>query len=192
MMRGCSVRTASKLARITLERCNARPRQTTYRTRAAPLLAIRTVTFALESRGRLVGAVADRGESGIPYDPIDMTEQVWVECVGDLIVARMRGAVSAEVLRECQEQVVALARESEIQRVLYDALEMDPPAVELTFEQRKLDAALGGQRLRRAIVVPNSRLAYLARPAFGEGEYRVFYNDMVAAVKWLSSDSSAV
>jgi hypothetical protein len=120
-----------------------------------------------------------------------MTEQVWVECVGDLIVARMRGAVSAGVLRECQERVVALARESERQRVLYDALEMDPPSVDLTFEQRKLDAALGGLRLRRAIVVPNSRLAYLARLAFGEGEYRVFYNDMVAAVKWLSSDLSA-
>lgn len=120
-----------------------------------------------------------------------MTEQVWVECVGDLIVARMRGAVSAEVLRECQERVVALARDSERQRVLYDALEMDPPAVEVTFEQRKLDAALGGLRLRRAIVVPNSRLAYLARLAFGEGEYRVFYSDMVAAVKWLSSELPA-
>lgn len=58
----------------------------------------------------------------------------------------------------------------------------DPPAVELTFEQRNLDAALGGLRLRRAIVVPNSRLAYLARLAFGEGEYRVVYNDMIAAV----------
>ena len=30
------------------------------------------------------------------------------------------------------------------------------------------------QRRRRAILVPNSRLAYLARLAFGEGEYRVF------------------
>jgi hypothetical protein len=121
-----------------------------------------------------------------------MNQQVWVEIVGDLIVARMRGAVSAEVLRECQEQVVALAGESRRERVLYDALEMDPPSVELTVEQRKLDAALGGLRLRRAIVVPNSRLAYLARLAFGEGEYRVFYSDMVAAVKWLASDQPGV
>jgi hypothetical protein len=119
---------------------------------------------------------------------IGMDEQVWVECVGDLIVARLRGAVSAEVLQECQEQVVALARESGRERVLYDVLEMNPPSVELTFQQRKLDAALDGFRLRRAIVVPNSRLAYLARLAFGEGDYRVFYSDMIAAVKWLSSD----
>jgi len=52
--------------------------------------------------------------------------------------------------------------------------------------QQELDQALGSIRLRRAIVVPNSRLAYLARLAFGEGEYRVFYNDIVAAVKWLA------
>ncbi|HKU13860.1 MAG TPA: hypothetical protein VJQ52_05665 [Steroidobacteraceae bacterium] len=30
-----------------------------------------------------------------------------------------------------------------------------------------------------------------ARIAFGEGDYRVFYNDMVAAVKWLSEDRPA-
>jgi hypothetical protein len=28
-------------------------------------------------------------------------------------------------------------------------------------------------------------LAYLARLAFGEGDYRVFHNDIAAAVKWL-------
>jgi hypothetical protein len=36
--------------------------------------------------------------------------------------------------------------------------------------------------------VPNSRLAYLARLAFGEGDCRIFYNDFVAAVKCLSDD----
>ena len=33
---------------------------------------------------------------------------------------------------------------------------------------------------------PGSSAAYLARLAFGEGDYRVFYNDMIAAVQWLS------
>jgi hypothetical protein len=49
------------------------------------------------------------------------------------------------------------------------------------------DEQLGSIALKRAIVVPNSRLAYLARLAFGEGDYRVFYNDMVAAIVWLNS-----
>jgi hypothetical protein len=115
-----------------------------------------------------------------------VTGQVWVEWVGELIVARLRGPATADVLAECQQKVVALATEAQQWRVLYDVLEMDSPAVELTFTQRKLDDALGEIKLRRAIVVPNSRLAYLARLAFGEGDYRVFYNDMVAAIKWLS------
>jgi hypothetical protein len=51
-----------------------------------------------------------------------------------------------------------------------------------------VDEQLGPIQLRRALVVPNSKLAFLARIAFGEGDYRVFYNDRVAAVKWLSDE----
>lgn len=39
----------------------------------------------------------------------------------------------------------------------------------------------GELRLRRAIVVPTAKLTYLARLAFAEGDYRVFYNDLAAA-----------
>jgi hypothetical protein len=53
--------------------------------------------------------------------------------------------------------------------------------------QRELDEQLGSVKLRRAIVVPNSRIAYLARLAFGEGDYRVFYNDTAAAIAWLDA-----
>jgi hypothetical protein len=70
--------------------------------------------------------------------------------------------------------------------VLYDALEMTPPPVDVPWAQRELDAQLGGVRLRRAIVVPDSKLAFLARLAFGDGDYRVFYDDRVAAVRWLT------
>ena len=54
-----------------------------------------------------------------------MDGQLWVEPIGDLIIARVRGQPSE---------------------------------------------ALGDIHLRRAIVVPNTRLAYLARLAFGEGD----------------------
>jgi hypothetical protein len=112
--------------------------------------------------------------------------QLWVEPVGDLIIARVRGVPTEDLLRECQERVLELARESQRNRVLYDALEMDAPIVDVALAQRKLDAAAGNLALRRAIVVPNTKLAYLARLAFGEGDYRVFYSDMTAAVRWLS------
>jgi hypothetical protein len=54
--------------------------------------------------------------------------------------------------------------------------------VDVPLAQRQLDAQLGPITLRRAVVVPNSKLAYLARLAFGEGDYRVFYNDLSSAI----------
>lgn len=114
-----------------------------------------------------------------------MQDQLWVEPVGNLIMARVRGVPTEALLTECQQQVLQLLKDTGRGKVLYDALEMDPPSVDVTLIQQKLDAELGSLRLRRAIVVPNSRLAYLARLAFGEGDYRVFYNDMTAAIMWL-------
>jgi hypothetical protein len=115
-----------------------------------------------------------------------VTGELWVELVGELVVARLRGEPTTELLRECQRQVLFLVRDAGRGKVLYDTLEMTAPPVDVPWAQRELDETLGAVALRRAIVVPNSRLAYLARLAFGEGDYRVFYNDMVAAVQWLS------
>jgi hypothetical protein len=109
-----------------------------------------------------------------------------VELAGDLVVARLRGEPTTELLRACQDQVLFLVRDAGRGKVLYDTREMIPPPVDVPWAQRELDETLGRVRLRRAIVVPNSRLAYLARLAFGEGDYRVFYDDMAAAVRWLS------
>ena len=119
-------------------------------------------------------------------------DQVWVEPVGTVIVARIRGKATAEILQECERRVLELARDTQQIRVLYDALELEPPDLELVFLQKQLDSAkkdnLGTASLRTAILVPNTRIAYLARIAFGhagEGNYRVFYNDFAAALGWL-------
>jgi hypothetical protein len=118
-----------------------------------------------------------------------MPDQLWVEPLRDLIVARLRGEPTEALLRECQARVLLLVQETGRDRVLYDALEMIAPPVEVPLLQQRLDAELGPVRLRRAIVVPNTRLAYLARLAFGEGDYRVFYSDITAAIQWLSEDA---
>ena len=115
-----------------------------------------------------------------------MNGALWVEISGDIIIARLRGEPTVELLQECQAQVVQLAREAARARVLYDVLEMHPPHVDVPWSQRELDEKLGELQLRRAIVVPTAKLAYLARLAFGDGDYRVFYNDIAAAVKWLT------
>jgi hypothetical protein len=114
-----------------------------------------------------------------------MQGSLWVELSGELIIARVRGEPTVDLLKECQRQVVALARDADRAKVLYDVLEMMPPPVDVPWSQRALDETLGSLHLRRAIVVPTAKLAYLARLAFGEGDYRVFYNDFAAAVKWL-------
>jgi hypothetical protein len=119
------------------------------------------------------------------------TGALWVELSGDIVMARLRGEPTIELLRECQAEVVHLARDAGRTRVLYDVLEMHPPHVDVPWSQRALDDELGDLRLRRAIVVPTAKLAYLARLAFGDGDYRVFYNDIAAAVKWLSESPPA-
>jgi len=119
---------------------------------------------------------------------------LWVEPVGSVIVARLRGSPTAEMLRECERRVVELARDTQHVRVLYDALELVAPEVELVLLQQRMEAdkhaTLGPVTLRTAILVPSTRIAYLARIAFGhvgEANYRVFYNDYGAALKWLET-----
>jgi hypothetical protein len=122
-------------------------------------------------------------------------QQLWVEPVGSIIVARLRGVLSTELLLECQQRVLALVRETGHARVLYDALELIAPEIDLVLLQQKLEtekhSSLGAIPLRTAILVPNTRIAYLSRIAFGqfgEEHYTVVYNDMARALKWLEGE----
>ena len=54
--------------------------------------------------------------------------QAWVELVGDLIVARVRGEPNEQLLRETQDKVLFLVKDAGRARVLYDTLEMDATA----------------------------------------------------------------
>ena len=119
-----------------------------------------------------------------------MSEQLWVEPVGNIIIARMRGVPTEALLRECQERILRLVEDTGRDKILHDVLELAPPPIEVPISQWELDKEAGPIRLRRAIVVPNTKLAYMARIAFGEGDYRVFYNDMTAAVSWLSESQA--
>jgi hypothetical protein len=115
--------------------------------------------------------------------------QVAVHLGENLILARIQGCPTEAVLQQCQAEVLSLARESGIRKVLYDALDMEPPPVSIPWAQRALDEQLIDLKLRRAIVVPNTKLAFLARLAFGDGDYRVFYEDKAAATQWLSEEN---
>jgi len=121
-----------------------------------------------------------------------LSTQLWVEPIGNIVVARLRGNVSGNMLEELHERVTQLLQDTLYTRVLYDALEMEAPDPSLALLQEDLDKRtkqlFSDRPLRKAILVPNTRLAYLARIAFGqfgEGEYRVFYNDLGQALRWL-------
>ena len=58
---------------------------------------------------------------------------------------------------------------------------MEPAIVQQQIDS-EMDPSIS---LRRAIVVPNTRVAYLARLAFGQRDYRAFYNDISVAIKWI-------
>ncbi|MDB5943922.1 MAG: hypothetical protein JWQ13_3488 [Ramlibacter sp.] len=117
-----------------------------------------------------------------------MQDHLWVEPVSGFIMARLRGTPTEAMLNECEERVLMLVRDTGHAKVLYDALEMTSPTVEVALIQQKLiEKAPDAAPIRRAIVVPNTRIAYLSRIAFGAGDHRVFYNDLAAAIKWLDS-----
>lgn len=122
-------------------------------------------------------------------------QQIWVEPVGDIVLARLRGACDEDIIRECQHRVIELVKDTGQVKVLYDALELEDPTVDMALLQQTMDLEAWKQYgpipLRRAILVPNTRIAYLARIAFGqfgEGAYRVFYNDMAQAILWLEEN----
>jgi hypothetical protein len=121
---------------------------------------------------------------------VAMDGQFWIEPVGDVIIARMRGMPNEKLLKECQERILNLVNETERGLILHDCLEMETPQVDVPVYQWNLDKETRGIKLRRAVVVPNTKLAYLARLAFGEGDVRVFYNNMVEAVAWLTDDDA--
>jgi hypothetical protein len=117
-----------------------------------------------------------------------MEGQIWVEPVGGIIIARLRGLPTVELLTECQGLVLELIQQTGKPLVLYDGLEMTAPQTNVAWSQRTLDKTMS-IRPKRAIVVPNTKIAYLARLAFADeyGDNRVFYNDMADAFEWLKS-----
>lgn len=116
-----------------------------------------------------------------------MEGNLLVDRVDGLVVATFSGQPTEQLLRKCQQQVLALVGGEGTACVLYDARAMVPPPVDLPWLQRDLDESGDGPRLRRAIVVSNTRIGFLARLAFGDGDYRVFYDDLAAATKWLAA-----
>jgi hypothetical protein len=88
-------------------------------------------------------------------------------------------------MKERHDRIVRLARDTGCRQLLFDSLELEEPSLDDVDVQRSLNPHLNALKLRIAIVVPNCRLAYLARLVYGDEDYQVFYNDLKAAMLWL-------
>jgi hypothetical protein len=88
-----------------------------------------------------------------------MSDQLWIEPVGGIIIARMRGTPTEELLKECQRIVVELLQQTAKPLVLYDALEMTPPDTRVAWSQRSLDGSLD-IRPRRTVSADGCKSGY--------------------------------
>jgi hypothetical protein len=132
------------------------------------------------------------------YSPLWITHmqqsKISVEKVGDLIVARIQGALTDAIFQERHDRVLSALGARREGKVLFYDVEREPPSADLVLFQQRLDTQLSSIRLRRAVVVSDTKTAYLARVTFTRGTDRVFYDDLSAAVRWLGSsyDASSV
>ena len=106
------------------------------------------------------------------------------------MIARIRGEATEALLWRCQTRVLEIVAKTCSRCVLYDLLEAHSLSADAALSQVYLDEGGAGVGLRRAIVVPDSHLAYMARLAFGGSDHRIFYSDIAGAFKWLEQEDS--
>ncbi len=115
--------------------------------------------------------------------------QIWVELVDGIVMARMRGIPGEAINREYHKQILQLIGSGENGRVLYDIREVENPTIEAPMAQWKIENEFGPVFWKRAVVVPNERVAYLTGIGLEGQKYRIFYNDFDAAIRWLKEES---
>jgi hypothetical protein len=113
-------------------------------------------------------------------------EQVSLEIRDSVVVAGVTGEITEDIVRHRHASTVASARDSGFKSVLFDVRLAVPPTAEVSESQRKLNPELSALGFRLAIVVQNTRMAYLARQTFFGLEHRIFYDDVDAAISWLT------
>ena len=112
-------------------------------------------------------------------------DDFFCEAQGPLVVVKITRAVTERALEKCQRCVLATLKQTGCNGVLYDLTEMPQVPINVLLYQRLLDEHVAHLEIRRAIVVPNTIVAHLARLAFGFGDYRLFYDDIEAAKRFL-------
>jgi hypothetical protein len=113
-------------------------------------------------------------------------DRVSVKLVGKIIIARIDGEATSELLKIRHERILQIEQDTGCKKLLLDDLQMNALIYAEIETQRALNPELETVGFKVAIVVPNSKMAYLARLQFNSENHRVFYKDMVEAATWLA------
>jgi hypothetical protein len=113
-------------------------------------------------------------------------DRLCVELVGQIIIARIKGEPTEELLALRHERILQMERDSACRKLLLDDLQMSAPSYTHIQKQRTLNPELNALSFKIAVVVPDSQMAYLARMKFDHENHKVFYNDLAEAITWLS------
>lgn len=113
--------------------------------------------------------------------------QLHVEVVDGLIVARIVGEPTIAFFDECIYRLQPVLQDTGITKILYDLSAAEAPCIDTILHGTKISIEARATMLRRAIVAPNSKIAYLVRLVFGEENYRIFYENRDDAIQWLKA-----
>lgn len=111
--------------------------------------------------------------------------QLHIEVMDGLIIARIVGEPTTDFFHDAIMRLKQVVKDTGIRKVLYDMLATDAPYMDVILHGTRTAVETPGKPLQRAVVVPNSKLAYMTRIIFGEVNCRIFYRDMEAAIEWL-------
>lgn len=113
--------------------------------------------------------------------------QLHIEIMDGLIIARIVGEPTMDFFADCIARLKQVAKETGIRKVVYDMRATEAPYMDVILHGTKTAIATPGKPLQRAVVVPNTRLSYMTKLIFGDGNCRVFYQDIDAAIEWLKA-----
>ena len=112
--------------------------------------------------------------------------EVSVRREGQIIHAIYSGAMTMDLVRDGERQILEILERVPDPLVLYDTLAMDPPSLPLAMEMKSFDGRIRSRVVRSATVVKDATTAFMAKVAFALArEHKVFYDDLDAAYSWL-------
>jgi hypothetical protein len=111
---------------------------------------------------------------------------LFVDLVGGIIVAKVIGPLTEEIIRSRHAQVIRLALDTGCSKVLLDGRRTELPTDATADLQRALNPSLKILNLRIAILVTKTAQTNWARHAYINHEHQVFRDDIVSAVEWLN------